>query len=85
VGLAAAELERHGISTVAVQFKREAAVDAHPPRALFVPFRYGFPADPANEPGRLLAIVEAALSMLESREDGPPLFVDCTNESQGER
>ena len=76
MGLAAAELERAGITTVAIQFLREAAADARPPRALLVPFRYGFPADPANEPGRLLAVMEAALTLLESAENEPPLFVD---------
>jgi len=75
VGLVAATLERTGIATVAVQFGREAAADARPPRALLVPFRYGFPADPANEPGRLLAIIDAALRMLESGEQGSPLLV----------
>jgi hypothetical protein len=76
VGLAAAELERAGITTVAIQFSREAAADARPPRALFAPFRYGFPADPANQPGRLLSMMEAALALLESAEDEPPLFGD---------
>jgi hypothetical protein len=75
VGLAAVEIERAGITTVAIQFMREAAADARPPRALFVPFRYGFPADPANEPGRLFAIMEAALTLLEPRCDGPPLLM----------
>ena len=76
MGLAAAELERACIATVAIQFMREAAADARPPRALFVPFRYGFPADPANEPGRLLRIMGAALALLESDRAGPPVLVD---------
>ena len=76
MGLAAAELERAGITTAAMQFMREAAVDARPPRAVYVPFRYGFPADPANEPGRLLRMMEAALSLLESDRGGPPVLVD---------
>ncbi len=76
MGLAAATLEQTGLSTVAIQFGREAAADARPPRALFVPFRYGFPADPANEAGRLRAIIEAALSLLESGADRPPLSAD---------
>jgi hypothetical protein len=75
VGLAAAELERAGITTVAIQFMREAAAEARPPRTLFAPFRYGFPADPANEPGRLLAIMEAALTLLEPGRDRPPLLM----------
>lgn len=76
MGLAAAELERAGLTTVAIQFSREAAADARPPRALFAPFRYGFPADPANEPGRLLAVMGAAVALLEPVEDKPPQFGD---------
>jgi hypothetical protein len=76
VGLAATELERAGITTVAIQFMREAATGARPPRALFVPFRYGFPADPANEPGRLLRMMEAALPLLQSGRVTRPLLVD---------
>ena len=76
MGLAAAELERAGITTVAIQFMREAAADARPPRALLVPFRYGFPADPANEPGRLLRMMEATLPLLESEQATRPLLVD---------
>jgi hypothetical protein len=70
VGLAAVELERAGVTTVAIQFMRETAADARPPRALFAPFRYGFPADPANEPGRLLRIMHAALDMAEGVAPG---------------
>ena len=76
VGLAAAEFGRAGLATVAVQFSREAAADARPPRALFTPFHCGFPIDPANEPGRLLRIMEAALTLLESSAGRPPLFGD---------
>jgi hypothetical protein len=76
VGLAAAEIERAGITTVAIQFMREAVADARPPRALLVPFRYGFPTDPANEPGRLLRMMEAALPLLESEQATRPLLVD---------
>ena len=74
--LAAAELERLGLATVAIQFGREAALDVLPPRALLVPFRHGFPADPANEPGRLLAIIQAAMSALDSNQRKPPVLVD---------
>ena len=83
MGLAAAELERAGLTTVAIQFVREAAADARPPRALLVPFRYGFPADPANEPGRLLSMMEAALALFESAEGKPPLFGDYHRSTHG--
>lgn len=76
MGLAAAELERAGLATVAIQFVREAAADARSPRALFAPFRYGFPADPVNDPGRLLSIMEAALTLLDPECGKPPILVD---------
>jgi hypothetical protein len=83
VGLAAAELERAGLSTVAIQFSREAAADAQPPRALLAPFRYGFPADPANEPGRLLSLMEAALALLAAERGSAPLLADYRSPSVG--
>jgi hypothetical protein len=76
VGLAAAELERAGLTTVAIQFSREAAADARPPRALLTPFRYGFPADPANDPGRLLGLMKAALALLDFECGNRPILVD---------
>ena len=41
VGPVAAELERRGITTVALQLLREVAQRVRPPRALFVPFPMG--------------------------------------------
>jgi hypothetical protein len=82
VGLAGATLESAGISTVAIQFAREAAADARPPRAIFAPFRYGFPTDPENEAGRLHSVMEAALSALES-EERPPLLVEWRPPAKG--
>jgi hypothetical protein len=82
VGLAAAELERAGITTVAIQFVREAA-DARPPRALVAPFRYGFPADPANEPGRLLSMMEAALTLSVAEQGKSPPLLDFRAPASG--
>jgi len=76
VGLAAAELERQSISTVAIQLLREVAVRVRPPRALFVPFRHGYPLDAPSEPGRQRAVLEAALAMLEDPALRPPALVD---------
>jgi hypothetical protein len=36
-----------------------------PPRALFVPFRHGYPLDAPSDPSRQIAVLEAALAMLE--------------------
>jgi len=72
VSLVATELERHGLPTVAIRFKRKAA-ETLPPRALLAQFRHGFPDDPPNDPGRLLSMMEAALSLLEDADNGPVL------------
>ena len=76
VGLVAAELERQGISTVTVQLLREVAERVRPPRALFVPFRHGYPLDAPAEPARQHAVLEAALRLLEDRTSPAPLLVD---------
>ncbi len=76
VGLVAAELERQGIATVAIQLLREVAERVRPPRALVVPFKHGYPLDAPNEPERQRAVMEAALQLLEDENASPPLLCD---------
>jgi hypothetical protein len=76
VGLVAAELERRGIATVALQLLREVAERVRPPRALCLPFRHGFPLDRPHEPARQHAVLEAALGLLEDPELRPPVLVE---------
>jgi hypothetical protein len=76
VGLFAAELEWQGITTVAIQLLRQVALRVRPPRALFVPFRHGYPLDSPGEPGRQAAVLEAALRMLEDPRLKPPALLD---------
>ena len=76
VGLVAAELERRGIATVALQLLREVAERVRPPRALFVPFPHGYPLDRPGDPERQHAVLEAALQLLEQADAAPPLLVD---------
>ena len=76
VGLVAAELERQGISTVAIQLLRSVAAKVRPPRALAVPFRHGFPLDRPNDRERQHAVIEAALKVLEDKNLQPPAIVD---------
>jgi hypothetical protein len=76
VGLVAAELERQGISAVALQLLRSVAERVRPPRALFVPFRHGFPLAEPNAPARQHAVIEAALRMLEDPDLSPPALLD---------
>ena len=72
MSLVATELERHGLPTVAIRFKRR-ATESLPPRALLAQFRHGFPHDPPNDPGRLLSLMEAAMCLLEDAGTGPTL------------
>lgn len=74
VCLVAAELERRGISTVAIQLLREVAERVRPPRALFVPFRHGYPLDAPRCPERQMAVIEAALRLLEMPDAQPPVL-----------
>jgi hypothetical protein len=76
VGLVAAELERRGVATVVLQLLRHVAERVRPPRALFVPFRHGYPLGEPNAPARQHAVIEAALSMLENPELTPPALED---------
>ena len=76
VGLVAAELERRGIATVALQLLREVAQRVRPPRALFVPFLHGYPLDRPGEPACQHLVIEAALELLEDATRQPPVLVD---------
>ena len=76
VGLVAAELERQGIASVAIQLLRRVAEAVRPPRALFVPFRHGYPLDAPSDPPRQTAVLEAALAMLEDPRLEAPALVD---------
>ena len=76
VSLVAAELERQGTATVAIQLLRVVAEKMRPPRALFVPFRHGYPLEAPNAPDRQLVVIEAALRLLEDKTLSPPALVD---------
>ena len=76
VGLVAAELERQGIATVALQLLRHVAERVRPPRALFVPFPHGYPLGAPGDPAVQHAVLEAALRLLEGAEPGGPLLAD---------
>ncbi len=76
VSLVAAELERQGIASIAIQLLREVAERVRPPRALFVPFRHGYPLDTPGDAARQHAVLEAALQLLEDARLEPPVLVD---------
>jgi hypothetical protein len=76
VSLVAAELERQGISTVVIQLLRIIAEKVRPPRALWVPFRHGYPLDTPGDAVKQRAVIEAALALFEERVVQPPLIRD---------
>ncbi len=76
MGLVAAELERQGISTVAIQLLRQVAEQVRPPRALAVPFRHGYPLGIPGDAEHQQAVIAAALRMLEDPDLQPPAIVD---------
>ena len=76
VSLVAAALEQQGISTVAVQLLRMVTERVGPPRALFVPFRHGYPLDSPHNPEKQRAVITAALNLLTDRSLKPPAIVD---------
>lgn len=75
VGLVAAELERAGIATVAIQLLREVVERVRPPRALFVPFPHGYPLGAPGDPALQHRVLEAAVGMLEDQHLRPPSLV----------
>lgn len=82
MGLVAAELERQGISTVAIQLLRHVAEKVRPPRALAVPFRHGYPLGRPDDAGHQQAVISAALRMLEESNLQPPAIVDYEPEEE---
>ena len=76
MGLVAAELERQGIATVAIQLLRKVAEQVRPPRALVVPFRHGYPLGIPDDAEHQRAVIAAALRMLEDTKLQPPAIVD---------
>ena len=76
VGLVAAELERQGIASVAIQLLRSVAERVRPPRSLFVPFHHGYPLDTPGDPIRQHAVIEAALQLLEAANLAAPALRD---------
>ena len=76
MSLVAGALEQQGISTVVVQLLRLVTEKVRPPRALFVPFRHGYPLDSPNDPEKQRAVITAALNLLTDRTLKPPAIVE---------
>lgn len=80
MSLVAAEIERQGIATVVVQLLRDVAEAVRPPRALCVPFRFGYPLGAPDDPVLQRRVIEAALALLEEPDAEPPLLRDLEPE-----
>lgn len=76
MSLVAAALEQQGISTVVVQLLRLVTEKVRPPRALFVPFRHGYPLDSPNDPEKQRAVITAALNLIANPDLKPPAIVE---------
>lgn len=64
--------EEAGLPTVTIALVREHAAKVKPPRALFVPFPYGYPLGKPNDAGFQHRVLAFAFGLLE-RRDGPVL------------
>lgn len=76
MGLAALELERAGISTVALQLLHAAPAEVRPPRSLWVPFWHGYALGAPNDLEGRRAVLEAAFEMLEDSSLTAPALRD---------
>ena len=72
-------LEEHGIATTAIAMVREHAEKVKPPRALFVPFFFGFALGKPNEPDYQHEVLSAAFGLLNETEG--PVLVDFPDAS----
>ncbi len=72
VGLLAGAIERENITTTSVTLLREITSVTHPPRALFVPYKMGFPLGFPNDAPLQHQIIAASLALLK-RTDVPVL------------
>ncbi len=48
-----------------------------------VPFPHGYPLDTPNDPAKQMAVIEAALELLEDPALEPPALVDFSPEARG--
>lgn len=70
VGLIQAAIERAGVTTVSISLLHEVTDVLRPPRALFVPYKLGFPLGEPNNSALQHRIIDAALALL-PRNDVP--------------
>ncbi len=83
VSLVAAECERQGISSVTIVLLKNVAEKVRPPRALWVPFRHGYPLGSADDPAAQRAVIEAALALFDVASGSPPILRDFEGQESG--
>lgn len=83
-GLVARALEESGVSTVTISLLREVTEKVRPPRALEVPYRFGFPLGRANDEGLQYGILKAALDMFEQVDEAGEIR-EFQEDGSGER
>lgn len=66
-------VEEVGISTVSVTLDEGITKRVKPPRALSVPYRFGYPLGEPNNPTLQHAIIAEALALLKNEEMPPVL------------
>lgn len=76
MGLAALELERRGVATVALQLLHRAAAEVRPPRSLWVPFWHGYALGAPRDVTGQRAVLEAAFVLLEDTSLTAPALRD---------
>ncbi|HEY0142217.1 MAG TPA: hypothetical protein VGF48_15070 [Thermoanaerobaculia bacterium] len=72
--LLAATIESAGIATVAIVLLRNVAQAVRPPRALCVPYPFGYPLGKPHDPEIQREVMMQAFALLES-EGPPPVIV----------
>ena len=73
VGLIQRAIEATGISTTSITLDESITKRVKPPRALSVPYRFGYPLGEPNNPKLQHAIIAEALALL-ADETPPPIL-----------
>ena len=77
VGLVAGVIEKAGIPTVGISLLQMVTKKVRSPRALYVPFPFGYPLGRPHDANLQHRIIRAALDLLESPE-GLPILREFT-------
>jgi hypothetical protein len=75
VGLIASVVEKSGVPTTSISLLRDITQKVKPPRALYVPFRFGYPLGEPDHPELQHKIISGALALVQQSVP-PPLLCD---------